>query len=744
MSRAPRCTVLALVLAFAGASAARADVYEAIRLASLNPLAGNQLEQADRAEHPAISGDGRYVAFDGSFGGVAGVWRKDVLTGALAPVAVGAENTPQGEAKLPSISEHGDYVSFTTTARLDEKNDTNKGPDVYVRDMNNPDLKPCPSERNEASEPCAYKLASAVDGSATGLTYKYGSASEEVSYGSLASGRSALSADGRYVAFVTTAASDLAGAETPPLQVAVRDLQANRTRLVSALYDPSTGKPATDPETGRELPVPTTREGKTGAVFDGGSIPPFKTPDAAVGASISADGSTVAWLGEQIAAQVPVLAEDVARKEVLYAEPLWRRIEGSSWPPTKRVTGGSDPVNPACEVAQAGGEVALRLPPTLEDPCQGPFNISGNIESIQAANGSDYLPRLSADGYTVAFLASAPLVEGGEFGSTGNFSDDLYVVNMRDPSFTRVEALRRLTAIAAGSGRDFGRVEAIEDLGVSPDGTEISFASRRTVFPLGSPTYVSPPLAAPAEESGPQEIYNVDLSNDTLTRVTRGFNGGPTESTHVVESSFVGSPSFSADGTRLAFSSLAPNLVYGDGNEASDVFVVDRERFSSAAVQQYISAPPANPTIQPGWLLGVSARSRRDGSVVLYVFVPGSGQLRASAQSAVLEAAAQPARGSRHRGRTSHRHARTVVAMRTVAAAARNSGGEGLLQVPLVLAPRYRALALRQGGQSASVSLLFSSPGHAPVKGSIAVTFLDPLGSHQRAKKHTHSGGQHR
>jgi hypothetical protein len=342
------------------------------------------------------------------------------------------------------------------------------------------------------------------------------------------------------------------------------------------------------------------------------------------------------------------------------------------------------------------------------------------------------------------FLASAPLVEGGEFGSTGSFSDDLYVVDMRDPSLSRVAALRRLTAIAAGGSRDFGRVEAIEDLGVSPDGTQIAFASKRTVFPLGSPAYVSTPLAAPAEESGPQELYSVDLANDTLTRVTHAFNGAPTQLVHVAENGFAGSPSFSADGNRLAFTSVAPTHVYGDGNQASDVFVVDRQTFASDAVLQYISAAPSGPAIEPAWLLGVRAHSRRDGSVVLEVLVPGAGQLRSAAQSAVLVSLAQSAHGSGKRRSSTHSHGHSVVQMRTVAAAARASAGEELLSLRLVLAPHYRTLAQKRGGQSATVTLQFSAPGHRQVRGAISVTFLRPPSSHKhKANKHKRSAGGH-
>jgi WD40-like Beta Propeller Repeat len=723
-------TALALALACGAAAVARADVYEAIRLVSVN-----ESEQADRAEHPAISLDGRYVAFDGSFGGVSGVWRKDLASGAVQAVAVGAEHTPIGESKLPSLSADGRYVSFTTTARLDEQNDTNNGPDVYERDMAVAGDGPCPAQRNEATEPCAFKLVSAADGSAQGLSYQYTSPVEETTVGALASGRSAMSADGRYVAFVTTAFSNLAGAQTPPLQVAVREAFGQQhTYLVSALYDPATGMPALDPETKRDVPVPTALQGTVGATFDGGSIPTFQFPNAAVGASISADGSTVAWLAQQVAQQAPTVPQGDTADDPSHAEPLLRRWQEGPLARTRRVTGGSDPLSPACEASESK---ALESPPSLANPCQGPFAPNGNGASgIEAASGSDYLPRLSADGNTVAFLASAPLVETGEFGSTGGFSDDLYVVNMRDPNLTRVAALKRLTAIAAGGGRDFGRVEPIEDFGVSADGTQIAFSSRRTVFPLGSPSYVSAPLAAPAEESGPQEIYNVDLANDTLTRVTHGFSGGPTESASAHQRGFSGSPSFSADGNRLAFSSLAPNLVYGDGNQDSDVFVVDRQLFAAEAVDQFISPPPAGPAGEPSWLLGLRAHSRRDGSVLLEAFLPGAGRLRATAQSAVLVSLAQAAHGSRRPGSSPRRKHRTAVAMRTVAAATRASAGEGPLRVALVLVRPYRSLALKRGGQSAKVTVQFSSPGHRLVSASIAVTFVDPSAPHRhKAKK---------
>ena len=96
------------------------------------------------------------------------------------------------------------------------------------------------------------------------------------------------------------------------------------------------------------------------------------------------------------------------------------RCGGASQPgsetSTERVTGGSDPGNPACV---ASGEGGLPASPSPSDPCQGPFVVEeqGNPRGILNEDGGqtgDFVPRLSADGYTVAFVSQAPLVASGE------------------------------------------------------------------------------------------------------------------------------------------------------------------------------------------------------------------------------------------------------------------------------------------------------------------------------------------
>jgi hypothetical protein len=65
--------------------------------------------------------------------------------------------------------------------------------------------------------------------------------------------------------------------------------------------------------------------------------------------------------------------------------------------------------------------------------------------------------------------------------------------------------------------------------------------------------------------------------------------------------------------------------------------------------------------------------------------------------------------------------------------------------VPLVLDSHYRSLAVKQGGQSATVNVTFSAPGRPVVHGLIGVTFVDPQparAAHGAKRKHKAPGGR--
>jgi hypothetical protein len=709
---------------------ATADVFKPIELVSARPVqltSGTLSEQAERATESVVSADGRYVAFVGSFGGVSGIWRRNLETGAVEQVAPGGAFA-QSDARLPSISEEGRYVSFTTTARLAPEDDPNKAPDVYVRDMD----KPCQTqggacvacaEHQDAAEleGCPFVLVSAVEDSSEGATYEYAQPTEEQSFGSLASGRSAMSADGRYVVFETAAESNLLGGPTPPREILVRDLETDETRLVSSEYDPQTGT-----DTG--VPVPMGE--RVGAAY-----PVLAFRDAQFGgASISADGSTVAWLGQEIGRQVQLLPGEQAAYPPTFDEPLWRRIAGGASAPTRRVTGGSEPENPLCV---ASGESVLGPEPNPLDPCQGPFAPYNreDVNYVLAASAPlNYVPQLSENGETVAFLASAPVVGSGAQLFGNETSSDVYVSEMSG-SLTRVQALRRLTETGTDAA-NAQQAASIVDLAISPDADQVAFTTRRTDFPLGSPTYVS----TTAPQAGIEELFDADLASDTLTRVTHGFTGEtiPSErSASDEEGDGAASPSFSKSGNVLSFSSSADNLVYGDGNDASDAFLVDRVVFTGSTPQQYVSGVPAPPAVMPAWRLYAVAEPKASGTVVLYATVPGPGHLSVGA-TATVPVTFTVTRAARARARAHRAQARRALSTRSVASAAANvpaTGGD-MQELTLTLAPSYRALAQRAGGLYAAITLRFTAPGHPALSTSLHISFRRTTPAHHARSAH--------
>jgi hypothetical protein len=753
---AMRLTVLAGAVAVAlmalAPSLAQADVFGPISLASASAIpgfGGNQ--QAVYAHDSAISGNGRYVVFDGSYAGRTGVWLRDLQTGAVEAVATEDPNDPSisaPDASLPSISDDGRFVSFTTTAQLDPVDDTNHAPDVYVRDMDVAAGQPCEPGPGSA-QPCAFTLVSAVDGANAGLSYEQPVEGEK-NFGSIAAGRSAISADGREVAFVTSAISNLAGAGTPALQVAVRYLDSDHTELVSVADEPASGNPLPG------QPVSGLQGEVYGAVFTGagGAAPRFSATEAyptpvAIGASISGDGSTVAWMGVNIAKQAKLLPGETLNAN--YAEPLWRRIGDGPGAPIRRITGGSDPTNPACV---ASGEAVLpEGRPSAADPCQGPFFGAQMGRSFgMMANGEfvDPVPQMSRDGYAVAFLADAPLVALGEGFGTNELHTDLYLANMHE-GLTRTAALRPLTELASGDQGDVAEDGPIEDVAISPDGSHVAFTTKRTIFPLGSPAYVSAPAGAP----GMLELFSIDLADDTLARVSDGFEGGPSEHPHSETVAnedpytLIGdgalSPSFSDDANTIVFSSTASNLVFGDGNtpplkitnvDGSDAFLVSRVLFDPLPTPQLISAPPPGPALKGTWRLGITARSRADGTVLLYASLPGAGTVAATARSTVRIRV-------KRRGRVS-----TNVATRSVATTKKTfrTAAGALVTLTLKLGFKYRALANKRPGLAGAVSVTFAAARHTTLRASVRVAFLRTAKPTKKTAKNANvkSRGEHR
>ncbi len=552
-------------------------------------------EQGDDATvFAAISADGRYVVIQtrarnffadddpdppGQYR-AGGVFRFDLQTQELEKVAGGdlfdeATNSfIRRGASNPSISADGRYVAFATVEQLVAA-DGNDHVDVYVRDMH-----------LASGAPGAYDLVSARDGSDVPASYGSPSVPTPGSEpGSDVSRGVAISADGRKVAFRTDVVSDLpaSGAvDVLPGQIFVRDRAADTTALVTAKRDPGTGTMTMSPAGG------------------------------AIGAALSADGSTVAWTGGNAGEQTRFLLGETPEPSFLYY--LWRRVGDGPAAPTRRITGVADPDDPACPPNESSN-----FDQTSTGPCYGP--LTDQEANRTGINGQ--LPALSGDGDTVAFLTGAgprPLAFTGP-------GLDLFVTHM-GPGLSRKQATVELTRDTVGT--DAATASPLGSIAMSAGGRYLALATVRTEYVLPALQLLGQPRPVP----GPRELYVVDLLDGTIERAARSYAEGD------IGADVLNGPTLSADGSRVAFASFAANLFFGDANQTSDAFVVERQPDPGAALPPPPPGAGAESTIEASALgpqISVRSKTLKGGVVELLVSVPAAGGVRAVAKSRVGE-----------------------------------------------------------------------------------------------------------
>jgi Tol biopolymer transport system component len=174
--------------------------------------------------YPAISADGRYVAFlssatnlvSGDTNNHTDVFVHDMKTGETTRVSVASDGSQANFfSSVPSISADGRYVAFGSSATNLVNGDTNGEADVFVHDR-------------QTGETTRVSVAS--DGSQS----QWGG------------GLPSISADGRYVAFVSLA-HDLVSGDTNNLEdVFVHDRQTHTTTRVSVASDGTQGNESSD------------------------------------------------------------------------------------------------------------------------------------------------------------------------------------------------------------------------------------------------------------------------------------------------------------------------------------------------------------------------------------------------------------------------------------------------------------------------------------------------------------------
>jgi Tol biopolymer transport system component len=183
------------------------------------------------------------------------------------------------------------------------------------------------------------------------------------------------------------------------------------------------------------------------------------------------------------------------------------------------------------------------------------------------ANSGSFDPSISADGRYVAFVSAATNLVSGD---TNNFQD-IFVHDRQTGQTTRV-------SVASDGTQANGHSYAPS---ISADGRYVAFASLASNLVSG-------------DTNGAWDVFVHDRQTGETTRVSVASDG-----TQAIGFFFGSSPSISADGRYVAFDSWATNLVSGDTNDKPDVFVHDRQTGQTTRVSVSSDGTQANGG--PGW-----------------------------------------------------------------------------------------------------------------------------------------------
>ena len=258
---------------------------------------------------------------------------------------------------------------------------------------------------------------------------------------------------------------------------------------------------------------------------------------------------------------LPVTAAGSYR--VLLADP------SETWPSV--FVGGTT----ATDFAVSAGTVAVGTidistgEPHVSPPVLGTTTrVSLGVGGAEISDGDAQDPAISADGTVVAFASHASDVVVGD----ANHTDDVFVHDRATGVTSRV------SVASDGTEADLWSL----DPALSADGRFVAFWSGASNLVAG-------------DTNGSFDVFVHDRSTGVTSRASVASGGAQADG-------YSARPAISADGRFVTFDSGAPNLVAGDTNGATDVFVHDRatgvtSRVSVASDGAQADGGGFNPTI---------------------------------------------------------------------------------------------------------------------------------------------------
>ncbi len=519
---------------------------------------------------PAVSADGAFVAYlsgapdlvagisDGNAGADLYVWDRaagsSVLASHAASSASAAANAPALEA---AISGDGRYVAFASaatdlsTGQVDSNGDT----DVFLWDR--------------------------ITGTVTLVSHVAGMAAKA---GAGPSFGPAVSADGRYVAFISFAPDLVAGQVESMGQadVFVWDRTTDTSILVS------------------HAASGTTTAGNGGAIrgvalsSDGGAVAFLSTATNLIAGGTDANGAADAFVWDRATGNValashavgaPSQAGNGAASEVaISGDGTVVAFAGTG---TDHVPGQVDPDSTSPDVfayVRATGALALA---------------SRKASAATDASTGAHAPALSADGRFVAFASADPALIGGQVDSGAG--EDVFV-------YDRTGDTTALASHAATQGNRAGLPQLGERaLAISADGGAVVYSSPAADLVTGL-----------ADANGGNDLFRYDTLGGTNQAITRRAADRPSASAGGL-SYVLGQPiaALDAAGRYVAFSSTGVGLVAGQTGFGGTTQVYVRDRNPATLSTSIASHALASP-LAPGNNLADAGVASADGRYVAF------------------------------------------------------------------------------------------------------------------------------
>jgi len=389
------------------------------------------------------------------------------------------------------------------------------------------------------------------------------------------SSQARVSADGRYLVFVSEAANLVGGDTNASADVFIRDRITKQTRRMSVgaggvqangpSYDPALSADGryvafvseadnlvSDDSNGvADVFLRDRIGGTTTRVSVDSASPPVEANGASYEPAINADGSKIAFTSEAanlVAGDTNAVADVFMRDRTANTTSRISIATGTAGAQGNGESGQAAVSGSGQFVAflsratnLAAGDTNLAYDVFLRDRTANTTTRVSVAGASTQANKDSWQPALSSDGRYVVFASDATNLTAAD----SNGVADIFVRDRTANSTTRV------SVDVSGLPSDGPSYNPA----ISNDGRYVTFDSLATLDPL--------------DYNGAWDIYLRDRTGQTTTRlsVATATQEGNADSQR---------PVLSADGRYVLFESFASNLVTGDTNNAADIFVRDR------------------------------------------------------------------------------------------------------------------------------------------------------------------------